>query len=101
MARLRKFDDENVSIAYSEERERSVRLAIPGKAAERNLLRHTAITYHCLAFKNPLQTAYIAGNSVAIIQNHYLNMNVPEADALKLYELTPEKAKALGILNKN
>ena len=38
----------------------------------RNLLRHTAITYHCLAFKNPLQTAYIAGNSVSIIQNHYL-----------------------------
>jgi hypothetical protein len=98
MAWLKKFADEDASIAFGEWKERSTRRTVKDKGADRNLLRHTAITYHCIAFKNPLQTAYIAGNSVGIIQNHYLNMNVPEADALKLYELTPNKAKELGII---
>ncbi len=44
------------------------------------------------------EPAILNPHSVGIIQNHYLNMNVPEADALKLYELTPEKAKELGII---
>ena len=96
---LKTFHDEDASLDITEDRERDVRTSIAGKESFRNLLRHSAITYHCLAFKNPLQTAYIAGNSVGIIQNHYLNMNVPEADALKLYELTPERAKELGILS--
>jgi hypothetical protein len=95
MAWLKKFHNEDASLHCGVWVERSTRRAIKD---DRNLLRHTAITYHCLALKNPLQTAYIAGNSVGIIQNHYLNMNVPEADALKLYELTPDKAVELGIL---
>jgi hypothetical protein len=99
MAWLKKFHDEDASLEMTEDRERGVRTSISGKESFRNLLRHTAITYHCIAFRNPLQTAYIAGNSVGIIQNHYLNMNVPEADALKLYELTPNKAKELGIIS--
>jgi len=95
---LKKFEEENSSLEFTEWTERFVRRSIEGKGTDRNLLRHTAITYHCLAFRNPLQTSYIAGNSVGIIQNHYLNMNVPESDAIKLYELTPQKAKELNIL---
>lgn len=95
LAWLNKFANEGLEIRASDWTERAVRRSIKD---DRNLLRHTAITYHCLAFKNPLQTAYIAGNSVGIIQNHYLNMNVPEADALKLYQLTPAEAEKLGIL---
>jgi hypothetical protein len=95
---LKKFSDEDASLNISEWMERAIRRTIKQEGEDRNLLRHTAITYHCIAFRNPLQTAYIAGNSVGIIQNHYLNMNIPEEDALKLYQLTPEVAKHLGIV---
>jgi len=95
---LKKFSDEDASLNISEWMERAIRRTIKQEGNDRNLLRHTAITYHCIAFRNPLQTAYIAGNSVGIIQNHYLNMNIPEEDALKLYQLTPEVAKHLGIV---
>ncbi len=63
-----------------------------------NILRHTAITFHSIRFSDPLRTSYIAGNSVNIISNHYLNMNISKADAEAFYELTPTKAKELGIL---
>jgi hypothetical protein len=95
---LRYFDASDAVIQCGDEMAQRVKVATGMPIEVRNLLRHTAITYHCLAFRNPLQTAYIAGNSVGVIQNHYLNMNVPEADALKLYELTPERARTLGIL---
>ena len=98
LAWLHYFADNDQSIWCSVNMEREIRQQVEGKETDRNLLRHTAITYHCLAFKNPLQTAFIAGNSAGVIQNHYLNMNVPESDALKLYEFTPEKAKEMGIL---
>ena len=98
IAWLKKFSDEDASLNISEWMERAIRRTIKQDGDDRNLLRHTAITYHCIAFRNPLQTAYIAGNSVSIIQNHYLNMNVPEEDALKLYQLTPDVAKSLGIV---
>jgi hypothetical protein len=98
MAWLNHFAESDQSIWCSVKLERKIRQKVEGRETDRNLLRHTAITYHCLAFRNPLQTAFIAGNSAGVIQNHYLNMNVPEADALKLYELTPERARALGIL---
>ena len=68
------------------------------KDRSHNILRHTAITFHALKFSDPLRTSYIAGNSVGIITNHYLNMNVPKADAKSFYDLTPSKAKELGIL---
>ena len=95
---LKKFSDEDASLNISEWMERAIRRTIKQDGDDRNLLRHTAITYHCIAFRNPLQTAYIAGNSVGIIQNHYLNMNIPEQEALKLYQLTPDVAKNLGIV---
>lgn len=98
LAWLDYFRSRGSSIECSDEIAQQVKESIGIRRDVRNLLRHTAITYHCLAFRNPLQTAFIAGNSVGIIQNHYLNMNVPEADALKLYELTPEAAEKLGIL---
>jgi hypothetical protein len=63
-----------------------------------NILRHSAITFHSIHFSDPLRTSYIAGNSVSIISDHYLNMNIPKADAEAFYELTPTKAKDLGII---
>jgi hypothetical protein len=68
------------------------------KAKAHNILRHTAITFHAIRFSDPLRTAYIAGNSVGIISNHYLNMNIGKTDAELFYDLTPSKAKELGIL---
>ena len=68
------------------------------KDRSHNILRHTAITFHALKFSDPLRTSYIAGNSVGIITNHYLNMNVPKVDAESFYDFTPTKAKELGIL---
>ena len=98
LAWLEHFNFTGESLHCTDETAQKIKVSLGIPVETRNLLRHTAITYHCIAFKNPLQTAYVAGNSVGIIQNHYLNMNVPESDALKLYELTPEKAKQLGIL---
>jgi hypothetical protein len=68
------------------------------KDRSHNILRHTAITFHALRFSDPLRTSYIAGNSVGIVTNHYLNMNIPKTDAESFYDLTPIKAKELGIL---
>ena len=51
-----------------------------------------------MMFRDPLITACSAGNSVNVIQNHYLNMNINEDDVRKLYDLTPAKAKELGII---
>jgi integrase len=68
------------------------------KDRSHNVLRHTAITFHALRFSDPLRTSYIAGNSVGIVTNHYLNMNIPKTDAESFYDLTPIKAKELGIL---
>ena len=65
----------------------------------RNILRHTAITYHTLKFRDPMRTAYVAGNSVEMIQRHYLNMNVPKDDIKRFFELTPTKAKEIGIID--
>ena len=63
-----------------------------------NILRHTAITFHAIRFSDPLRTSYIAGNSVNIISNHYLNMNIGKGDAESFYDLTPNRAKELGII---
>lgn len=98
LAWLEHFAITGESIECTDEMAQMIKVSIGVPVETRNLLRHTAITYHCLAFKNPMQTAYIAGNSVGIVQNHYLNMNVPEGDALNLYDLTPQRAKDLGIL---
>ena len=96
MAWLRHFAKNEASLKCSELLSMRIRQSITGKASARNILRHTAITYHCLAFKNPVLTAYIAGNSVGIITNHYLNMSISEGEALKLYDLSPKPPKSWG-----
>ena len=65
-----------------------------------NILRHTSITYHLLNFKQTIRTTKIAGTSLKIIENHYLNKNIPTVDAEKLYTLNPTKAKDLGIIHR-
>jgi len=34
-----------------------------------------------------------------MIQRHYLNMNVPKDDIKRFFELTPTKAKKIGIID--
>ena len=55
--------------------------------------------YWELKFRDPMRTAYVAGNSVEMIQRHYLNMNVPKDDIKRFFELTPTKAKKIGIID--
>lgn len=64
-----------------------------------NVLRHTAITYHLLNFKESILTSKIAGTSLGMIERHYLSKNIPTLDSEKLYSLTPTKAKELAIIN--
>ena len=64
-----------------------------------NVLRHTAITFHLLNFKESILTSKIGGTSLAMIERHYLSKNIPTIDAESFYKLTPTKAKELNIIN--
>ena len=64
-----------------------------------NILRHSAITYHLLNFKESILTSKIGGTSLGMIERHYLSKNIPTVDSEKLYSLTPSKAKELAIIN--
>ena len=63
-----------------------------------NILRHTAITYHLLNFKESVLTSKIAGTSFGMIENHYLSKNIPTSEAESFYQLTPSKAKELQLI---
>lgn len=93
---IKYLSDNDIKIGSSRRRDHFTRKAVGNGG--RNIVRHTAITYHTMMFRDPLITAYSAGNSVSVIQNHYLNMNINEDDVRKLYDLTPAKAKKLGII---
>ena len=90
--------DNEIPLECSLRHEKMTRGVVKRLNKVKNVIRHTAITYNTLKFRDALKTAYAAGNSVNVIQNHYLNMNVDEDDVRKLYELTPIRAKELGIL---
>ena len=94
---LRRFSQDKLSLACYHQDEAKVRAAVRGKTGG-NLLRHTAITMRLKATGDIVTTAREAGNTPAMITGHYLNLNVDKADADKLYALTPDKAKELGIL---
>jgi len=55
---------------------------------KRNALRHSFISYRVAITKNIPQTALEAGNSVAIIQQHYLKM-VTESQAKAWFSIKP------------
>ena len=93
---IKYLGENEIGIGCSRRQDHFTRKAVGN--VERNVVRHTAITFHTMMYRDPLVTAYSAGNSVNVIQNHYLNMNIDEDDVRKLYELTPAKAKELGIL---
>ena len=63
-----------------------------------NVLRHTAITYHILKFKNLGLTSRMAGTSLNMIQNHYLAKNIPTIYGEQFYELDVKKAAELNII---
>ena len=77
------------------------RTAYP-KLGEGQKEKHTQTHSHYLPhtqIQDPMRTAYVAGNSVEMIQRHYLNMNVPKDDIKRFFELTPTKAKDIGIID--
>lgn len=69
------------------------------KLKKRNILRHTAITYHILNFKDTMLSCKNAGTSLRIIESHYLCKNIPTAEGESFYELNVEKAIELNIIN--
>jgi hypothetical protein len=89
----------NLGFTYNRVKDENARKAIPDKFGKdeghSNLLRHTAITFHVKAHKNPADTAYIAGTSTEKIDSNYYNARLREADARAFYLLTPEK---LGLI---
>jgi integrase len=62
-------------------------------ALTRDVLRHTFITMHIMAFDSFAQTAIQSGNTEQIIRKHYLNAST-KADALKFWNIFPEGGEA-------
>lgn len=85
----------NLGFTYNRLKDENARKAVPEKFGRENghsnLLRHTAITFHVKAHKNPADTAYIAGTSTEKIDSNYYNARVRESDARAFYQLTPAK----------
>ncbi len=67
------------------------------KAWKQNGLRHCFCTYHLAAGKDPVRTAYEAGNSAAIVQRCY-NALASEATAKRFWELRPAADEAAKIV---
>lgn len=63
----------------------------------RNILRHSGITYHVHHFKDPVKTAYYAGNSIKMIEDHYLDYDASREDVEAIYALTPAKCFDEGV----
>jgi integrase len=70
--------------------ERINKLATLAKLGQwkKNGLRHCFITYHVAAHKDPVRTAYEAGNSVEVIKRHY-DALASEATAKRFWALRP------------
>ena len=96
---LEYFRDNDTNLSITMKTTAKMRRKSPNPKDRNNkILRHSAITFHSICFSDPLRTSYIAGNSVSIISDHYLNMNIPKAETEAFYTLTPTKAKELGII---
>ena len=84
----------NLGFTYNRLKDENSRKVIPDKfgrnEGHNNLFRHTAITFHVKAHKNPADTAYIAGTSTEKIDSNYYNARLNESDAIEFYRLTPE-----------
>lgn len=68
------------------------------KLTGKNILRHTAVTYHLLKFKNIANTSACAGTSLGMIQKHYWGQNTPTSDAENFYQFTPQKAMDMNVI---
>ena len=69
-----------------------------GFAWERNVLRHSAISYRVATTQNVNQIALESGNSPVIIFKHYGELVTP-ADAQKWGGITPKSGSAEGIVD--
>lgn len=69
-----------------------------GVALPKNVLRHTAITMRVNASEDVEATALWAGNSSAIIDEHYLGVATPQ-DAHLFYGLRPRAGSVVPLLH--
>jgi integrase len=58
-----------------------------------DVLRHTFVSMHVMAFDSLAQTAIQSGNSETIIRNHYLNVST-KAQAERFWDIVPTKNRA-------
>lgn len=60
-------------------------------ANQKNIRRHTAISYHYSLYNAKVSAADYFGTSVKMINKHYLNTDIPKADAVAYWQLTPDQ----------
>jgi hypothetical protein len=92
------FQKEGSTLTYHQKDERKARRAVKAKAGDDNLIRHTGITMHLKNGDSIMDTSTQAGTSPKMIQDHYYSLNIESSDAKKFFQLTPQKARGLGIL---
>lgn len=95
---LRYFSQNKLSLAVDQNDADQVTNCIRSKADAKNIVRHTACTMRLKSTGDIVTTAREAGNTPKMITDHYLALHVTKDEAHKFYELTPDKAKELGIL---
>jgi site-specific recombinase XerD len=73
--------------------------AAAGIKIPKNVLRHTAVTMRVNATGDIPATARWAGNSAAVITQHYLGVGTPE-DAARFYALRPKTGNVIAMTSK-
>jgi hypothetical protein len=95
------FAKNKIPLWSTPKRDARVRDAIAEKsgAGFANVLRHTSVTFHAKRYGNTDRTAQLAGHSILMLWDRYYSYDgITEADARKLYRLTPKEAKRIGVL---
>jgi hypothetical protein len=86
---LSRYDGDIFPVNYERET-RAVRLKF---GLTRDILRHTFVTMHVMAFDSFAQTAIQAGNSETIIRDDYLNVTT-KVDAERFWRILPKGGEA-------
>lgn len=95
------FKKKKIPLWFRPKRDVKVREAITEKIGDgfANIVRHTAITFHAKRYRNTDKTAQLAGHTILMLWDRYYNYDgVTETEARKLYQLSPQVARKLGIL---
>ncbi len=95
------FKKKKIPLWFTPKRDLRVRESVPEKTGEgfANVLRHTSVTFHAKRYRNTDQTAQLAGHTILMLWDRYYSYDgVTEAEARKLYRLSPTQARRLGII---